>query len=326
MASLHGTASVRRQYWATSWSSPKAPAILIYRIASDLSAELPNGSPYSNQAKDLAKECMEVIVGDPQNVKGEIADNLKNIVKTGANWLKKKTLSNAALAILELETTKVDMETLSASPSAERLTGTELAFLQLFNNGQREESKRKPELRNGVNDLLREIERCPCLKYREIRLCCDFIKAGNSSKSASSWLPEATKPIPGEVVGDYLKRLIQSIEGGLILKPLCDLLVNIFDEGNGHIRLSPEARPLVRAIIRASPVRHELLRDIASLGRHIIRENGVKPCQLAVVFAVHNLKVQMGTLDQNSLDDVRQRALWNAVWGVIMNNFEFLDA
>ncbi|KAJ3214509.1 hypothetical protein HDU67_001533 [Dinochytrium kinnereticum] len=222
-----------------------------------------------------------------------------------------------------------------------------------------------PVLRYGCNEILERLfEMLPVLSkpipedvISEIKLCCDFMQSGEikqtANAQASTWLrwtplkPElnkivelgfekyreqATTPVAGELVGGYLKRLIQSIEGGLILKPFCDLLMDLFEDTQaaGNVRVSPESKPLIRAILQSNPQRHEILKVVSEFAQYIVRENGVQPKSLAVVFAVHDLQSDIVMIDPNALEDVAHRLKvkrdferWNAVWGTLMNNFEF---
>ncbi|KAJ3200303.1 hypothetical protein HDU67_002148, partial [Dinochytrium kinnereticum] len=128
--------------------------------------------------------------------------------------------------------------------------------------------------------------------------------------------------------------LLQSIEGGLIIKPFCDLLVELFeDSSDGTIRISTQALPLIRAMLGCNRDRQEILRRVSQVGQFIIRGEGIEPRQLAVVFAVHDLQADISSIDMKALTDPdhimkvrRDFDRWNAVWGTLMNYFEVFEA
>ncbi|KAJ3101558.1 hypothetical protein HDU97_001307, partial [Phlyctochytrium planicorne] len=65
-----------------------------------------------------------------------------------------------------------------------------------------------PLLRNPVNEkTMREIQ--------EIGL--------------EAYVAESPIPIAGELIGSYLKKLVQSIEGGLLVKPICEMISDLVD-------------------------------------------------------------------------------------------------
>ncbi|KAJ3115272.1 hypothetical protein HDU96_000894 [Phlyctochytrium bullatum] len=213
-------------------------------------------------------------------------------------------------------------------------------------------------LENFWNEIDKLMKPIPSTTVTEIKLCCEFLLGKEISEieqaQASSWVrepgfePELKKlealgfaayraqckgPVQGNNIGAHLKRLIQSIDGGLILKSLCDLILCVFDEplSDGTLRLAPSSKPLIRAILRSTSQREEILRAIAPLGQKIIRENGVQPKQLAVVFAVSDLNAYLGRVnvsefqssERHRLDLKKRFERWNSVWGIIMNNFEW---
>ncbi|KAJ3218282.1 hypothetical protein HDU67_006255 [Dinochytrium kinnereticum] len=204
-------------------------------------------------------------------------------------------------------------------------------------------------LMNNLHILSKSI---PEHVVNEIKLCCDFMQSGEIKQTANSqastwlrWTPikpeldkimvlglekyreQATTPIAGELVGGYLKKLIQSVEGGVILKPFCDLLMALFEDtpDSENLRISVDSKPLIRAILNSNSQRHQILQSVSSLAQYIVKENGVQPKSLAVVFAVHDLQADIVTLDPRALEDVAQRMKvkkdferWNAAIAALM--------
>ncbi|KAJ3101633.1 hypothetical protein HDU97_001246 [Phlyctochytrium planicorne] len=352
----------RRRFFLTNFLERRTPTILTAALAQDMELGLPRSSPYALKSRSIHLDAtidMDLPGMDTQtkerqneNLGKAVARAILEITSAEHAPLEREsvrfTLPPEEMAYLSIFNFKNDY--VSDKYAIDDRVG---AVIREILNCPCLTYSMGPTVDSMLANLSTLEKRIDANILSEVRLCCDFLLSGEIRESevarASSWLRippfkphllrlqeigflayKAETPIPlaGELIGGYLKKLIESVEGGLLIKPVCDLLSNLFEDVAGNPCLHPSAKPLIRALLRANKDREMLLRMISKVAVKIITDNNVQPKQLAVVFSVHDLQSQTGGVqtldtDQDRLKVKREFDRWNGVWGCLMANLPF---